>query len=83
MADEYFEWGGVEQDDLEQYAPDVQRLYQACNINSSCEVLALKTDIQGRSQSIIVEFGDGTYEAENTAGIQRIERIALVYLPNA
>ena len=83
MAVEYFEWGGVEQNGLEQYVPNVQRLYHACYSNSSCDVLALKIDAHSGSQTIIVEFGDGTYDAENAAGIQRVERIALVYLPNA
>ncbi|CAA0121066.1 Uncharacterised protein [Halioglobus japonicus] len=83
MAIEYFDWGGTGETDLCLFAEQVQRLYNACETSSSCEVLELRIDGERESQSIIVQLGDGTFDVGNPVGIQRKERLALTYVPGA
>ncbi len=80
MEVNYINWGGVANFSLEQCDKAVQELYQACLDNSSCEIIELRNDPENQSQSIIVEFGDGSFETDNPVGIQRMERLALTYI---
>lgn len=56
----------------------VSRLYQACLDHPSCEVVAVSQDEEG-VQSIIADFGDGTFDSTNPAGIHRNERLAISF----
>jgi len=75
----YLNWGGDVNCSLDQCDKSVQDLHQACLDNSSCEIIELRLDIDNQHQSIIVEFGDGSFGIDNLAGIQRVERLALTY----
>jgi integrative and conjugative element protein (TIGR02256 family) len=80
MEVEFFEWGGVSVTS-DQLDPVVQRVYRACLDNSSCEVLELKSDFDKKTQSILAEFADGTFDIDNSAGISRVERLSITYAP--
>lgn len=80
MEATYHNWGGS-QTAPEQLDLAVQKVYQACLNNSSCEVLELRSDPQRQSQSIIANFADGSFNADNPAGICRVEKLALTYCP--
>lgn len=82
MEVNYLNWGGTANPSLEQCDRAVQELYQACLDNSSCEMVELRSDPENQNQSIIAEFGDGSFEIDNPAGIQRVERLALTYDTN-
>ena len=75
----YYDWGGAANSDFDQFDVAVQKVHQACLDNPSCEVIELRADTEHQHQSIIVEFGDGSFEADNPTGIHRIERLALSF----
>jgi len=74
----YYNWGG-KQIEAEHLDPAVQRVYQTCLNNPSCEVLELRSDLLYQSQSVIADFADGTFDIDNSTGIHRVERLALTY----
>lgn len=78
----FYNWGGAASSDLDQCDKTVKELHQACLNNSSCEVIELRVDKENQTQSIIVDFGDGSFEIDNPAGIYRVERLALTYYPD-
>jgi len=75
----YYDWGGAIDPNFDHFDVVVQKVHQACLDNPSCEAIELRTDVERQSQSIIVEFADGSFEADNPAGIHRVERLALTY----
>lgn len=81
MEVDFFDWGGLKVSSG-QLDPVVQKLYQACLDNSSCEVLELKVDASKKTQSIIADFADGTFNIDNSVGIGRVERLSLTYAPD-
>ena len=80
MEVDYFDWGGscVNSNQLDTV---VQKVHQACLDNSSCEVIELKLDSGNKTQSIIAEFADGTFNIDNSLGVSRVERLSLTYAP--
>lgn len=80
METGYHDWGG-KRATFEQLDPAVQKIYQACLNNSSCEVLELRSDPEHQRQSVIVDFADGSFDAKNPVGICRVERLSLTYCP--
>lgn len=82
MEVDFFDWGGlpVNSDQLD---PVVQKVYQACLDNSSCEVLELRLDAGKKTQSIVAEFADGTFDIDNSVGIGRVERLSITYAPES
>lgn len=77
----HYELGG-EPISPEKLIEPVSNLYRACLGNPSCTVLATKQEGDGGHQSIIADFGDGTFDASNTFGICRNERLAISYREN-
>ena len=75
----YLNWGSSANCSLDQCHKPVQELHRACLDNSSCEIIELRLGTNNQHQSIIVEFGDGSFDIDNPAGIQRVERLALTY----
>lgn len=75
----YYDWGGAANSNFDQFDIAVQKVHQACLDNPSCEVIELRADAELQHQSIIVEFGDGSFESDNPAGIRRVERLGLTY----
>jgi len=75
----YYDWGGADNSDFDQFDKAVQEVHQVCLDNPSCEVIELRADAKHQRQSIIVEIGDGSFEADNPAGIHRVERLALSF----
>ncbi len=75
----YCDWGGIVETSCDQLNIAVQKVYKACLDNSSCEVVELKSDAERRSQSIIADFADGSFDIDNSIGIHRVERLALTY----
>ncbi len=75
----YYDWGGVVEPNYDQFDVSVQKIHKACLDNSSCEVIELRTNTERRSQSIIVDFADGSFDADNPVGIHRVERLSLTY----
>jgi len=75
----YIDWGGAVELNYDQFDIAVQKVHQACLDNPSCELIELRADVEGGSQSIIVEFADGSFELDNSSGIHRVERLALTY----
>ena len=75
----YFDWGGTTEQNHDNIDVEVKRVHIACINNSSCEVIELRKDVERGSQSIIVDFADGSFNSENTVGIYRVERLALTY----
>ena len=75
----YYDWGGVNEPDYSQLDAVVQKVHKACLDNSSSEVIELRVDVERQSQSIIADFADGSFDADNRAGIYRVERIALTF----
>ncbi|RON69385.1 ThiF family adenylyltransferase [Pseudomonas fluorescens] len=77
---EYFELGearpGVSEDHL---YPQTQALLKALRACPYTEVLEIRSDdpAQGSSEYIVINAGDGTVNAGNTAGIRRRERVAI------
>lgn len=82
MEVDYFDWGGLCVDSG-QLDPVVQTVYQACLNNSSCEVLELRLDAGKKTQSILGEFADGTFDINNSGGIGRVERLSITYAPES
>lgn len=82
MEVKLFEYGGPSITP-EQLNPVVQRVFQACLNNSSCEVVGLKSDPDKKTQTIVADFADGTFDAENSAGINRVERLSITYNPES
>lgn len=80
---EYVAWGGDHQADCSQLDRVVQDVYLACLNNPSCEVIECKVDHVRHTQSIIVDFADGSFDVDNKSGILRIERLALTHCPEA
>ena len=82
MEVDYFDWGGlcVNSGKLD---PVVQKVYQACLNDSSCEVLELRLDAEKKTQSILAEFADGTFDINNPGGIGRVERLSITYAPES
>lgn len=78
----YFDWGGADTD-CEQLDAVVQKVYQACKNNPSCDVMELRSDTQRLSQSIVADFADGSFDARNSVGIHQVERLALTYCSNS
>jgi len=75
----YYDWGGAIDPKYDHFDVVVQKVHQACLDNPSCEVIELRRDAERQSQSIIVEFADGSFEADNPVGIHRVERLVLTY----
>jgi len=75
----YSDWSGGTKVGFEQLDSVVQKVYQACMNNSSCEIIDLRSDSQLQSQSIVADFADGSFDARNPVGIHRVERLALTY----
>ncbi|WP_319408757.1 Mov34/MPN/PAD-1 family protein [uncultured Desulfosarcina sp.] len=75
----YYDWGGADNSDFDQFDKAVQEVHQACLDNPSCEIIELRADDRHQRQLIIVEIGDGSFEADNPAGIHRVERLALSF----
>ena len=78
----YHDWGGVPGPKHDQLDAIVKKVYKACLDNSSCEVIELRVDVECRSQSIIANFADGSFDADNPVGIHRVERLALTFCAN-
>ncbi len=74
----YYDIGGVKAS-CGKFDEVVQSLYQACINNTSCEVIELRSEKESSSQTIIVDVADGSFDAHNSFGIQRVERLALTY----
>ena len=81
MEVNYYDWGGAANPDFDKYNEAVQKVHRACLDNPSCEVIELRADAERQHQSIIVEFGDGSFDADNPSGIHRVERLALSFCP--
>ncbi len=82
MEVDFFDWGGLRVNS-DQLDPVVQTVYQACLDNSSCEVIGLKLDTEKKTQSIVAEFADGTFNIDNSVGIGRVERLSITYTPES
>jgi len=54
---------------------------EACNEHSAFDVVEFRR-ISPNSHALIVDVGDGTFDAKNRVGIRRFERLALVYSSN-
>lgn len=59
----------------------VSRLHQACLDHPSCDVVEVRQD-DDSVQSIIANFGDGTFDSTNLGGIHRNERLAISFREN-
>lgn len=79
----YIDWGGVIEPDLDKYDSVVQKIHALCLENSSCEVIELRVDSERKTQSIIVDFADATFDIDNSVGICRVERFGITYCPKA
>jgi integrative and conjugative element protein (TIGR02256 family) len=82
MEVKHFDWGGSEVSN-EELNPIVQRLLEACVNNSSCEVIQLRAENIHKTQTIIADFADGSFALNNGVGINRVERLALTFSPEA
>lgn len=82
MEARYLDWGGHEISS-EELTPPVQRLLEACNDNPSCEVIQLRADSTQKTQTIVAEFAEGSFDIINVPGIHRVERLALTFSPEA
>jgi len=78
----YYDWGGIKISSNE-LDMEVQKIYQACQDNTSCEIIEARKNTDPQNQTIIVEFADGSFDANNPAGIFRVERLALTPSPNS
>lgn len=55
-------------------------LADACNDHSDFDIVEFRR-ISKESFALVVDAGDGTFDAENPVGIRRIERLAFVFNP--
>ncbi|WP_445358804.1 Mov34/MPN/PAD-1 family protein [Microbulbifer sp. ANSA005] len=84
MATEYFEWGTpVAEADNEAIPEALKAFRDVCEEHSACEVQGYCKDVALGNFMVTLEIGDGTFEINNTAGILRVELIAVVYTPNS
>ena len=82
MVTRYIDWGGVSETDYGKLDSVVRGVHDACLNNSSCEVIDIRVDDNRRSQSVVVDLGDGSFSIDNEEKILRIERLALTYYPD-
>ncbi|WP_199527602.1 ThiF family adenylyltransferase [Pseudoalteromonas sp. bablab_jr004] len=77
---EFIEWGEViVKDGLPKpllSLLDVVEKHNDCEFVEAIRVLK-------NFEALVVDFGDGTFETDNSIGVQRIERLALCYNPKA
>ena len=78
MEVEFDDWGGIVVGaGSVQLDQAVEEVHKACVDNPACEFVEFRIDNKTRSQTIVADFGDGSFSIDNDAGICRVERLAL------
>ena len=82
MTTEYIDYGeSLEKSETSNLPAPLRDVAEACSEHSAYDVVEFRR-ISPDSHALIVDVGDGTFDAKNRVGIRRFERLALVYSPN-
>lgn len=82
MTTKYIDYGESLKKPVTSNLPEPLRdVAEACSEHSAFDVVEFRR-ISPNSHALIVDVGDGTFDAKNRVGIRRFERLALVYSPN-
>lgn len=86
MSSDFLEWGvGIPEHEVDPFQDvRMQALLKACNAHADVNVVELRRlEDPFRAEIIVADIGDGAVSPGNDAGINRIERIALLYRSGA
>lgn len=82
MRTEYIDYGApLEKSEMSNLPAPLRDVAEACSEDAAFEVIEFR-QISTNSNALIVDVGDGTFDAKNRVGIRRFERLALVYSSN-